>query len=563
MTALKTPPNFATPKTAKLLMLRNISIFLFALAASGWINAQESDATNGSASSASAETTTQTSTPILQNGLAESRNRLPLLLRDVKVLLAEAMMADVNKDTLEVLYLLDRIFELLAEADQFGDMRPQDEEEFNRFEDSFVELYSHTFTTLNKVDGVVTADHLRMDITSMTEPLEVEMGSTQFTVIEDRDGHIPLVRNKKVDQFIEFFQTKGKAQFQIWLDRYSQYGTLINDILEEEGMPEELVFLAMIESGLNPRAYSRANASGMWQFIYTTGKEFGLKRTWYVDERRDPVKATHAAAQYLKGLYKEFDHWYLAMAAYNCGEGRIRRAIRIHQTTDFWQLHSLPRETRNYIPYYLAAAIICKSPDAYGFSMTNSQIDPFEFDLVNISQSADLTVIARSAGINLKTLKIYNPELRQSATPSEETYSLRIPKGRSETFYMNFSALPDDQKFAPQNIVHKVKRGESLWTISERYKVSIHDLAAVNKIKNRHKIRIGQKLTVPIKGGIPSDSGGPPGHYKVVYQVKRGDTLGHIAEDYGTRATQIRRWNNINYGEYIFPGQKLVLWIKG
>ncbi len=194
MTALKTPPNFATPKTAKLLMLRNISIFLFALAASGWINAQESDATNGSASSASAETTTQTSTPILQNGLAESRNRLPLLLRDVKVLLAEAMMADVNKDTLEVLYLLDRIFELLAEADQFGDMRPQDEEEFNRFEDSFVELYSHSFSTLNKVDGVVTADHLRMDITSMTEPLEVEMGSTQFTVIEDRDGHIPLVR---------------------------------------------------------------------------------------------------------------------------------------------------------------------------------------------------------------------------------------------------------------------------------------------------------------------------------------------------------------------------------
>lgn len=563
MTAQKTPPNFATRKTSKLLMFRMISISLTAILTLGSIAAQESEGSNGSAGTSAPALSTETASLIPQNGITESGNRLPLLLRDVKVLLAEAMMADVNKDTLEVLYSLDRIFELLAEADQFGEMKPQDEEEFNRFEESLVELYSHSFTTLDKVDGVVTAEHLRLDVSSMTEPLEVEMGASLFTVIEDRDGHIPLVRNKKVDQIIEYFQTKGKAQFQIWLNRYAQFGPLLIGILQEEEMPEELVFLAMIESGFNPRAYSNANASGMWQFIYSTGKKFGLKRTWYVDERRDPVKSTYAAADYLKGLYKEFDHWYLAMAAYNCGEGRVRRAIRIHQTNDFWQLHSLPRETRNYIPYYLAAAIICKTPDMYGFSTGKPKNDPFEFDLVDIDQSADLTVIAQSAGINLKTLKTYNPELRQSATPSEETYSLRIPKGRSETFYMNFSALPDDQKFAPQNIIHKVKRGENLWTISERYKVSIHDLAAVNKIKNRHKIRIGQKLTVPIKGGISTESGGPPGHYKVVYKVRRGDTLGHIAEDYGTRATQIRRWNNINYGEYIFPGQKLVLWIKG
>ncbi|MBT3216936.1 MAG: LysM peptidoglycan-binding domain-containing protein [Candidatus Marinimicrobia bacterium] len=543
-------------------MLRIISIIIVFCPILDWTPAQDVKGSVGSNGVGATILTAvaQKATPV--NGINETGNRLPLLLRDVKVLLAEAMIADVNKDTLEVLYSLDRIFELLAEADQFGEMRPQDREEFDRYEQSLMDLYTHRFETLEVTDASITAEKLRNNITEFVEPLEVEMGSSQFTVIDDRDGHIPLVRNKQVDQFIEFFQTKGKKQFQIWLNRYIEYGELIGEILREEDMPQELIFLAMIESGLNPRAYSKANAAGIWQFIYSTGKSFGLKRTWYVDERRDPIKSTHAAADFLKGLYQEFDHWYLAMAAYNCGEGRVRRAIRLHQTSDFWQLHSLPRETRNYLPYYLAAAIIGRAPDQYGFSSNASSIKPFEFDLVKINQSADLTVIARSAGINLKTLKLFNPELRQSATPSEGSYSLRIPKGRKETFFANFTALPNDQKFAQQNLIHKVKRGESLWTISSRYKVSIHDLAAVNKIRNRHKIQIGQKLTVPIKGGVGVD-GGPPGHYKVVYKVKRGDTLGQIAEDYGTRTNHIRRWNNINYGDYIHPKQKLVLWIKG
>ena len=157
--------------------------------------------------------------------------------------------------------------------------------------------------------------------------------------------------------------------------------------------------------------------------------------------------------------------------------------------------------------------------------------------------------------------KYYNPELRQSATPQNGTYTLRIPKGSKDQFSANFNALPIDQRFAPQYVVHKVRRGESLSTISKKYKVSIHDLASVNKIRNRHKIKIGQKLTIPIRGAYASHDG-PAGHIKVVYTVRRGDTLGHIAEDYGTRAVKIRRWNNISYGQYIYPGQKLVLWVK-
>ncbi len=502
--------------------------------------------------------------PVSENGFTETRDRLPDLMHDVKILLTDVLIADVHGDTLEVVYTLDRIFDLLTEGDQLGEMTEDDREAFERFETSLVEIYVHRLKTLDQTDAAITAEHMRMDVTEMTEPLEVEMGASQFTVIEDRDGHIPLVRNTKVDQFIEFFKSKGRRQFELWLSRYEVYAPVIKEIIQECNLPEELVYLAMIESGFNPKAYSRANASGMWQFIYSTGKIYGLNRSWYIDERRDPIKATRAACAYLRDLYEEFDSWYLALAAYNAGSGRIHRALRLHQTSDFWQLHSLPRETRNYIPYYLAATIIAKNPQNYGFYKKEKTRKPLEFDEVEIEQSADLSVLARSAKISLKTLKNLNPELRQSATPTEP-YLLKLPKGKKDIFTKNYNALPLDERFAPQYTVHKVRRGESLSSIAEKYRVSIHDVAAVNKIRNRHKIREGQKLTIPIPGvnlASAPKANEMPGRTKVVYKVKRGDTLGHIAENYGTRASRIRKWNGLRYSDYIYPGQKLVLWIK-
>ena len=491
-----------------------------------------------------------------------SVNRLPQLLQDVKVLLTEAMIADVHKDTLEVIYYLDRIYDLLGEADQLGEKTAEDQEEFDRFIASLNDIYTQRLTTLDLTDAPITAAFARQMIEDISVPVEMEMGNTKFIVVDDRDGHIPLVRTTTVDQFINYFKIKGKKQFQIWLDRKHEYGGLINEILTEQELPEELVNLAMIESGLNPKAFSRASAAGIWQFIYSTGKLYDLKRDWYVDERRDPIKSTYAASAHLKDLFEEFDHWYLALAAYNSGSGRVHRAMRLHQTSDFWQLHTLPRETRNYIPYYLAAAIIARNPEEYGFeTYSKKRKAPFEFDTVELEKSADLSVLARSAGTSLKTMQYYNPELRQSATPQNGPYTLRIPKGTANKFTANFNALPEVQRFAPQYIVHKVRRGESLSTISKKYKVSIHDVAAVNKIRNRHKISIGQKLTIPIRGAYASHDG-PPGHIKVVYTVRKGDTLGHIAEDYGTRTGKIRRWNNLAYGQYIYPGQKLVLWVK-
>jgi membrane-bound lytic murein transglycosylase D len=496
------------------------------------------------------------------NGFISTTNRLPELIRDVKIHLTEAIISDVHSDTFEVLYNLDRVFDLLAEADQLGEMTENDQIELERFEQSLIEIYSNRLSTLQASEVPFTAEQLRREVTSVIEPFEIEMGNSKFIVVDDRDGHIPLVRNNKVDQFINFFQTKGRKQFVIWLERKAIYGDLIREILVEQSLPEELIYLAMIESGLNPKAYSRANAVGMWQFVYSTGKLYDLDRNWYVDERRDIIKATYAACSYLSDLIEEFDNWYLALAAYNSGEGRVQRAARFHQTTDFWQLHSLPRETRNYLPYFLAAAIIGQNPAEYGFE--DLPDTPIKYDFVELEKSADLSVLARSANISVKILREYNPELRQSATPNNGIYQLKLPAGSGADFEKNFNAIPKDQRFAPQYVRHRVRRGESLWTIAKKYRVSIHDLASVNKIRNRHKIKIGQVLTIPVRGQLASStsSGGPSGHTKIIYTVRRGDTLGHIAENYNTLARNIRSWNGLKFGAFIHPGQKLVLWVK-
>ena len=502
-----------------------------------------------------------TSTNDTTLNIDETRNRFPEILRDAKLLMSEVIISDFNKDTLEVAFLLSKIFELLMEADQIGEMNLEDKEEFDRFNRTFTDMYTHKLNTVQNINAPIMAEKIWTDI---SEAIEIEMGETKFTVVEDRDGHIPLVRTKQVDQYINYFQTKGRKQFQIWLNRYAKYRGLILPILEEHEMPEEFIYLAMIESGLNPKAYSKANASGMWQFIYATGKKYGLSRDWYKDERCDPVKATQAACKYLKDLYTLFDNWYLTLAAYNCGEGRVLRASKLHQTYDFWQIHSLPRETRNYLPYFLSAAIIARTPKAYGFKVP--KVEPFGYETITLEKSADIAVLARVAGLKPNVLREYNPELRQSATPSEGSYILKLPPGKKDGFLAAWNAIPEEERFAPQFVVHRVRYGESLWTISKKYSVSIHDLAAVNKIRNRNKVRVGQKLNVPLKGGRTwgnGENGGPPGHSKRVYRVKRGDTLWEIAEDHGTRASKIRRWNNLKYGSHlIHPGQKLVIWVK-
>ena len=482
-------------------------------------------------------------------------NNISPILDEAKQFLSDAVIADVNQDTIEVIYNIKRIFDLLSDVEQIGVRNELDKIEFEKFQNDFIKMYSTRLNTLENSSQILNAELIRQQVTDLADENEsVEMGTTKFTILDDREGHIPLVTNSQVESYIRYFQGKGRKGFNIWLRRYVQYRDIILPILETNDLPEELIVVSMIESGFDPKAVSRATAVGLWQFMYSTGKQYGLERTWYIDERQDIIKSTEAAARYFKDLYREFEDWYLVLAAYNAGPGRVNRAVNLHETSDYWQLYSLPKDTKNYIPYFLSSAIILKDPKKYGFKIPKAK--SFKYDEVVIKKSADLSVIAKSAGTKTSTIKYLNPELRQSATPANEDYILRVPYGAKDKFYNSFNALPETERFATQKVEHRVKKGENLTTIASKYRVLISDLMTINNLKN-DRLSIGQRLKIPVKGGIYSNY-----PEKITYTVKKGDTLGGIAEKYNTRASEIRKWNKMSSNNSLINiGQKLILFV--
>ena len=485
-------------------------------------------------------------------------NRITSVLDEAKQFLSDAIIADVNSDTVEVVYNIKKVFDLLSDVEQIGVREELDKIEFEKFQDDFVKIYTSRLNTIDSSMQFLSADLIRRDIAQITSENEsIEMGMTKFTIIDDREGHIPLVTNSQVESYIRYFQGKGRKGFNIWLKRYVQYKDLMLPILDQYDLPEELIVVSMIESGFDPKAVSKAKAVGLWQFMYLTGKQYGLNRNWYIDERQDPIKSTHAAAKYFQDLYNEFEDWYLVLAAYNTGPGRLNRALKLHDTSDYWQLYSLPKDTKNYIPYYLSSAIILQNPEKYGFKIPKS--NPLKFDEVEIEKSSDLNVLAKAADTRVSTIKKLNPELRQPATPNNGPYSLNIPFGRKESFYKKFNAIPDNEKFAVQKVEHRVQKGENLSSIAAKYRVLKADLQTINNITNANNIRIGQVLKIPVKGGIYANY-----PEKIIYKVKTGDQLGFIAEKYNTRASEIRKWNGMKANDSsIYPGQKLTLFVKG
>ena len=482
-------------------------------------------------------------------------NNISPILDEAKQFLSDAVIADVNQDTIEVIYNIKRIFDLLSDVEQIGVRNELDKIEFEKFQNDFIKMYSTRLNTLENSSQILNAELIRQQVTDLANENEsVEMGTTKFTILDDREGHIPLVTNSQVESYIRYFKGKGRKGFNIWLRRYLQYREIILPILEANDLPEELIVVSMIESGFDPKAVSRAKAVGLWQFMYLTGKQYGLERTWYVDERQDIIKSTEAAAKYFKDLYREFEDWYLVLAAYNTGPGRVNRAVNLHETSDYWQLYSLPKDTKNYIPYFLSSAIILKNPEKYGFKIPKAK--SFKYDEVVIKKSADLSVIAKSAGTKTNTIKYLNPELRQSATPANGDYVLRVPYGSKEKFYKSFNALPETERFATQKVEHRVKKGENLSTIASKYRVLISDLMTINNLKS-DRLSIGQRLKIPVKGGIYSNY-----PEKITYTVKKGDTLGGIADRYNTRASEIRKWNKMSSNNSLINiGQKLVLFV--
>ncbi|TAE28601.1 MAG: LysM peptidoglycan-binding domain-containing protein [Candidatus Kapaibacterium sp.] len=325
-----------------------------------------------------------------------------------------------------------------------------------------------------------------------------------FTGMRGVKLQVAMPENQEVLWAIEFLAVRGRRYFQKWIERTGKWFTMMRKIAREEGAPEEIIYLSMIESGLSPQATSWAKAVGLWQFIKGTGQMYGLGADYWRDERRDPEKATRAAMRYLKDLYNELGDWHLALAAYNCGPGGVRRAIARSgiQNPSYWDIRPfLPKETRNYVPLYVAASKVCMNPEAYGFTSSQIQFEErYNYETVPVNEAADFKVLARAAGVGEETLRDLNPELINYSTPPySDNYQLKIPVGTKSTFVANYDKMSQSDKHSWT--MHEVTGSETLWSIARKYNVPSSVIAAANDITGRRKrVSVGTMLRIPTDG---------------------------------------------------------------
>lgn len=392
---------------------------------------------------------------------------------------------------------------------------------------------------------------------------------------------VPLIQNQQVNRSLVYYTIRRPEVMETWLQRSVIYMPMMERIFQEEGLPTELAYLSFIESGLNPSARSWASAVGMWQFISATARVYGLEINWWVDERRDPEKATRAAARHLKDLYNIWGDWHLALANYNISPRGLKRAIdRAGGTKDYWVAYPyLPRETRNYVPGYIATAMIGLNPEEFGFQKIYDG-EAYSYDVVEVDPLMPLDDLAEAAEITTNELRAYNPELLKWATPPGGKYPLKIPTGKKEEFLLVYNTMPKENR--AQNItMHTVKNGESIGLIARKYGTTVKGIFASNE-NLKTTIYPGQKLFIPLPAGSvgkisadrptnqpssytssksssTSSVSTPSNSVKLLYKVKKGDTIGHIAEWFDVRAWNIRTWNGI--GNTIRVGQKLAVYV--
>ena len=378
------------------------------------------------------------------------------------------------------------------------------------------------------------------EVAEMTFPVDPRLKERAEESAKSISHDLPLTVNDEVLSFLNFFQTpRGRAIVETGLRRAGRYREMISRVLHEEGVPQDLIYLAQAESAFQPIALSRAGARGMWQFVAYRGQEYGLRHTWWIDERQDPEKATRAAAQHLRDLYGMFGDWYLAMAAYNCGPGNVQKAVERTGYADFWELYRrnvLPRETKNYVPIILALTLIAKDADHY-----NVQVEPdspVPTDVIRPGRAIDLRLVAETIDIDVETLRSLNPSLLRLATPDDPSFELHLPQGTAEKFSAEIADIPADKWVSWRR--HRVAAGETLSSIGKKYRVTPVAIAEANNLERGAALDAGEKLIIP--------AAQPQSEAKrrlVSYRVRKGDTLGGIADRFSVDTEDLRKWNRL------------------
>lgn len=434
--------------------------------------------------------------------------------------------------------------------------------------------------------GTTAAKGSTSSSSDLKEMPSFHLNDPQAPEIVDRElEFIPTEVNPMVDKWVDYFQGRGRRHMERYLARSTRYEKVMKKVLRDNGLPEDLFYIALIESGFSSSAVSHASAVGYWQFIRGTGSRYGLEISRLVDERRDPVLATEAAAEYFRGLYSVFGSWYLAMASYNVGENRVKREVLKHETRDFWELARkarFPKETINYVPKFIAAKMIAKDPAKFGFEEID-YLPPIEFDTVEVAQSVNLRVMAEKMNINYEDFKALNPRFKGEIAPEKAgKLTLRIPPGQGElALTAAAESVPEKLEFVADvdTQSYKIRRGDTIGGIARRFRTSIAYLRDLNDMPRGRKLRVGSVIYVPdrtplrdrstrtaktvskpraerVAAEAPSKADGAGARYHV---VRSGDSLYTIARRYGTTIDALSRANNLKKGRVLKVGVKLLI----
>jgi membrane-bound lytic murein transglycosylase D len=440
----------------------------------------------------------------------------------------------------------DHAFDLLLGSSLEINSDPRLENELDRIVEG---VNSFDMQALQQGDGFTEQKSEPAPIDEANEaavPVDANVKAKAEAEIKSTRSDLPLMMTDQVAGYITYFSGRGRGTLENALIRSGRYEDMIRRILKQEGVPQDLIYLAQAESGFHPLALSRVGARGIWQFMASRARGYGLQRDWWIDDRQDPEKATRAAARHLKDLYQQFGDWYLAMAAYNSGPGTVQSAVKRTGYADFWELYRrnvLPRETRNYVPIIVAVTIMAKNPGQYGLDHLE-KTQPLASDIVKLDYPVDLRLVAECVDASLTDLEDLNPSLLRMTTPKDHEFELHLPAGTKDKFQTAIAAIPTDMRVWWR--YHKVQPGDTLASIARTYRSTPKSIAEANNLEEDVLLAPDSKLTIPIAPGkraITEEA--TYARHATRYRLRKGDTVQKVADNFGVPPAMVRRWNHL------------------